>query len=270
MIEYYWVGSQKHFVDELNVLVFENKMVLGRFGGNSSAGQYKNEDGCLIWANPEDDWEFVILLDAHNTAQSAELVISTIRNNNEKIIHLLKLETSKAFNEVNNFILSVFSSKKFKEDCQKIKGETACLIVIRKEKYIFWLSIGDCALYLNHPQLSALGEYQQNHRSFYEWIGQESAFNHSVPCFSTGIKEMRKGKTQIFLTTDGLIECPNTNLSSPEDIFRMVEGVPFKEGIISLLDEVKEKNVRDSTTIISWEVINNENAVMPSDIKQDF
>ncbi|NRD79909.1 protein phosphatase 2C domain-containing protein [Bacillus sp. BRMEA1] len=267
MIEYFWVGSQKHFVDELNVMEFENNMVLGRFGGNSSSGQYKNEDGCLIWANPEDDWEFVILLDAHNTAQSAELVLSTIRTNNEKIINLLKLETRKAFYEINNFILSVFTSKKFKEDCQKIKGETACLIVIRKEKYIFWLSIGDCALYLYHPELSTLGEYQQNHRSFYEWIGQKSAFNHSVPCFSAGIKEMRKGKTKILLTTDGLIECPKANLNSAEEIFQMIEGFTIKDGLIALLDEVKKKNVRDSTTIISWEVINKETAVMPSDIR---
>lgn len=66
MIDYYWVGSQKHFVDELNVLEFKSNMVLGRFGGNSTAGQYKNEDGCLIWANPEEDWEFVMFLDAHN------------------------------------------------------------------------------------------------------------------------------------------------------------------------------------------------------------
>jgi serine/threonine protein phosphatase PrpC len=266
MIDYYWVGSQKHFVDELNVLEFKSNMVLGRFGGNSTAGQYKNEDGCLIWANPEEDWEFVMLLDAHNTAQSAELVISTIRDNKENIINLLKLGTSKAFNEIIHFLLSLFSSSKFREDCQKIKGETACLVVIRKEKYLFWLSIGDCALYLNHPELSALGEYQQNHRSFYEWIGQESSFNHSVPCFSTGIKEMRKGKTQIFLTTDGLIECPNTNLSSPDEIFNMVKGFTIKEGLIVLLNEVKKNNVRDSTTIISWEVLNKEDAIMPSDI----
>lgn len=266
MIEYCWVGSQKHFVDELNVLEFKNNMVLGRFGGNSSAGQSKNEDGSLIWANPEKDWEFAVLLDAHNTAQSAELVISTMKNNKEKIIKLLELGASSAFNEINYFIQSVFSSQHFREECQKIKGETACLVVIRKEKYLFWLSIGDCALYLNHPELSALGEYQQNHRSFYEWIGQESAFNHSVPCFSTGIKELRKGKTQIFLTTDGLIECPNTNLSSPDEIFNFVKGFTIKEGLIALLNEVKKNNVRDSTTIISWEVFNKENAIMPSDI----
>ncbi|WEG13258.1 protein phosphatase 2C domain-containing protein [Pullulanibacillus sp. KACC 23026] len=264
MNEFSWVGSQKHYIDELNVLEFSNNMVIGRFGGNSSAGQYKNEDGCLIWA--DEDWEFVILLDAHNTAQSAELIISTIKYNQEKLIDLLNLRINQAFHEVNNFLLSVFSSKEFREECQKIKGETACLIVCRKGRYIFWLSIGDCALYLNHPELSALGEYQQNHRSFYEWIGQVSAFNYSIPCFSTGIKEMRKGKTQLFLTTDGLLECPNANLSSPKDIFHMIESVPIKEGVIALLNKIKEKNVRDSTTIISWEVINTDDALMPSDI----
>ena len=61
------------YVDDIDILQFNNYMTLGRFGGNSSDGQYKNEDGCLIWADRAANWEFVIILDAHNTSQSAEV-----------------------------------------------------------------------------------------------------------------------------------------------------------------------------------------------------
>lgn len=47
-IEYTWIGSQENFIDEVNVYMISH-MVLGRFGGNSTAGQYKNEDGCMVW-----------------------------------------------------------------------------------------------------------------------------------------------------------------------------------------------------------------------------
>lgn len=73
--ELYWVGSQKSFVDEPDILKLQH-MIIGRYGGNSNAGQYKNEDGCLAWIDPQNDWEFVVLLDAHNTAESAELVLT--------------------------------------------------------------------------------------------------------------------------------------------------------------------------------------------------
>ncbi|WP_318999837.1 hypothetical protein [Mesobacillus sp. S13] len=75
--EFSWVGSQAHFVDTPDVLQL-GKIVVGRYGGNSSAGQYKNEDGCLVWFNEQQDWEFAIILDAHKTAESAELIIQQI------------------------------------------------------------------------------------------------------------------------------------------------------------------------------------------------
>jgi hypothetical protein len=87
-VEYTWVGSQENFVDEVNIYKISH-MVLGRFGGNSAAGQYKNEDGCIAWVNQDLDYEFVVLLDAHQTAESAELVVSTIQSLKENIKNLL-------------------------------------------------------------------------------------------------------------------------------------------------------------------------------------
>lgn len=267
MTEYQWVGSQKTFLDEIDILQLDNDMILGRFGGNSSAGQYKNEDGCLIWIDQDNKWEFVIILDAHNSAQSAELVVNTFNSNKESINKFLKLETNEAFIHIHNHILGIFCGHEFKAACKKIIGETACLIVIRKENYLWWFSIGDCVLYLNHPELSSLGEYQQNHRSFYEWVGQKSTFNKKVPCYSAGTKELRKGENHLLLTTDGLIECPDTTFNLPETIFERFVGLSNKCGVKELLETIKKNNVRDSTTIISWKIINNENATMPSDSK---
>ena len=49
---------------------------------------------------------------------------------------------------------------------QKIKGETACLLCVRKENYIWWLSIGDCLVYVFHEELHKLGQYALNQRHF--------------------------------------------------------------------------------------------------------
>ncbi|MBY0124285.1 protein phosphatase 2C domain-containing protein [Bacillus sp. S/N-304-OC-R1] len=261
--EFSWVGSQENFVDNINIQRI-GCIVLGRFGGNQTAGQYKNEDGCLIWIDERLDWEFVLLLDAHQTAESAELVISSFEAQHEEIKYLLTLPINESFEALSKFILSIFNSQRFKEACKQIQGETACLIVVRKDKFLWWLSIGDCVLYLFHPELSALNEYQQNQRNFYEWIGRVNTFDLPVPCYSEGRKELRKGKNHLFLTTDGLIECPNAHFDNPKEIFKSFENFSNDEGVRKLLQEIRENNVRDSTTIISWFIDIEANASMPS------
>lgn len=113
--------------------------------------------------------------------------------------------------------------------------------MVWKGKYLWWLSIGDCLLYLFHPELKALNETQQDHRSFYEWIVQVDTFDFLVPFYSIGNKELRKGKNHILLTTDGLIECPNTDFSNPAQVGKPFETLPNEEGVQALLDEIKEK-----------------------------
>ncbi|WP_175639161.1 protein phosphatase 2C domain-containing protein [Metabacillus schmidteae] len=266
MNDYRWVGSQKHFVDEIHTELLIKNVVIGHFGGNSSTGQYNNEDGCLFWINQEEDWEFAIILDAHNTAQSAELILTTFEKEKDLLHQILKLQSGEAFDNISTFILSIFKSEVFREACKNVQGETACLFVIRKDKFLWWLSIGDCILYLFHSELKALGEFQQNHRSFYEWVGQNNTFDLAVPCYSSGRKELRKGENHIFLTTDGLIECPNTKFDNPVEIFNAFDGLSNQDGVQQLLEEIKENNVRDSTTIISWKVTTNNFATLPSDI----
>ncbi|PMC33897.1 hypothetical protein CJ195_26125 [Bacillus sp. UMB0899] len=117
-----------------------------------------------------------------------------------------------------------------------------------------------------HPELKTLGEFQQNHRSFYEWVGQNNTFDLAVPCYSSGRKELRKGENHIFLTTDGLIECPNTNFDNPVEISNSFDELSDQDGVTRLLKEIEGNNVCDSTTIISWKVTTNHSATLPSDI----
>ncbi|CAM3581613.1 protein phosphatase 2C domain-containing protein [Cytobacillus oceanisediminis] len=251
--EYSWVGSKEPFLDEISILHI-GRMVLGRFGGNTSAGQYKNEDGCLLWASEYHDWEFVVLLDAHTTAQSAELVIETIQSLKNEIKGFMSFSAGEAFDKIGKLLLAVFNSQNFKDSCRKVRGETAFLCTVRKGSFLWWLSVGDCILHLFHPDLFPFKEFQQNHRSFYEWIGRVNTFELPVPCYTMGTKELRKGDSLIFLTTDGLTECPNTSFSDPQEILNVLKKGKNANGVTELLKIIKEKNARDSTTIISWNV----------------
>ncbi|MDP4549346.1 protein phosphatase 2C domain-containing protein [Alkalihalobacillus macyae] len=256
-----WVGNERTYVDELNVCQ-AGIVSIGRFGGNSSSGQYKNEDGCLVWTGS--DWELSIVLDAHKTAESANLIVKEFKHHRFILERILEKPVGDAIGALQETILSIFQHDDFRRRCQEVSGETACLIVVRKAKYVWWFSVGDCVLYLFHSELEALGEYKQNHRSFYEWIGEVNTFDTAVPCYSTGTKELRKGKTILLLTTDGLIECPNTNFFSSGEVAKRMKGCSIPEGVRQLLSEVKENGVRDNTTILSWEIDRSEHATMPS------
>ena len=257
-----WVGSQKTFVDEISVCQV-GRVYAGRFGGCSTAGQNKNEDGCLIWNG--DDWELGMVLDAHKTAQSADLILKEFEMQRPVIEAVIEKEVGKAIGELQQLIVSIFQEETFKKKCRNVEGETACLLVIRKAKYVWWFSVGDCVLYLLHPELEALGETVQNHRSFYEWIGEVNTFEAEVPCYSTGTKELRQGKNRLLLTTDGLIECPDANFHFPSEVIAQIKDKSVRSGIQQLLTVISGKSVRDSTTILSWEIEVEEEATVPSD-----
>lgn len=259
-----WVGNQESLVDQPSIIELGN-IVIGRYGGNSRAGQYKNEDGCFVMSDPQQDWEFVILLDAHNSAESAELIVEAFSQKKDDVRNALSLSTKRAFQNLELLTLNLFQSKEFLEACQSVKGETACLIAARKGKYCWWFSVGDCLFYLHHPELSSLGQYQVNQRHFYEWIGQVNTFNQAVPCFSSGTNELRKGVNHFLMTTDGLIECPGEPCIEPKAIFNEFSHSSNKNGVRNLMERIKDNNVRDSTTIISWIVVSDAEATMPSD-----
>ena len=71
--EFVWIGNDDKHLDAPYVTRYKD-IVIGVYGGNTSAGANKNEDGALVWRSEDNSWEFSAILDAHNTAQSAELV----------------------------------------------------------------------------------------------------------------------------------------------------------------------------------------------------
>jgi hypothetical protein len=252
--DFSWIGSQESFVDQPNVFPI-NHILVGLFGGNSNAGQDKNEDGCLVWLNPDEDWEFAIILDAHKTAESAEAILKLFNDKKTIIEEFLSSPLEKIFfKRLEEKVLSMFQSEKFLSICRNLTGETACLIVVRKDKYLWWFSVGDCVLYLFHEELASMGQYQVNQRHFYEWIGQVNTFERTVPCYSVGVKELRKGQNQILLTTDGLIECPNEPYVNPKTIYHSFLGSNDHDSVMSMLEVIKTHRVRDSTTIITWKL----------------
>lgn len=261
MTEFSWVGSQEHFIDNPNIGTLAS-MVIGRFGGSSSAGQDKNEDGCLVWLNENHDWEFVILLDAHNTAESAELIVKEFTSRKDIFHNILSQPVKVCFRNIEEAVIGTFKGKDFLETCKQVTGETACLIVCRKGKYLWWFSVGDNSLYLFHPELIALGQYQVNQRHFYEWIGRVNTFEQPVPCYSSGTKELRKGLNHLFLTTDGLIECPCEPYKDPYEIYKVLVDSP--EAVKTLFETIQLNNVRDSTTIVAWSVNVTKEATLPS------
>lgn len=253
MKEFTWIGCQENFVDKIDVQRI-NQITIGRFGGNSTAGQDKNEDGCLIWVDDKREWEFAIILDAHHSAESAEIVIDTFIVKKTEIVTILSMPIDQCFKRLEEIVLDLFQGEEFLSACRKVKGETACLIVARKNKYVWWLSVGDCSSYIFHPELVSLGQYQMNQRQFFEWVGQVNTFEQIVPCYSSGKRELRKGSNRIFLTTDGLIECPNEPFSNPKEIYKIFSSSEDEVSMKQLLQKIQVNHVRDSTTIISWNV----------------
>ncbi|WP_342505580.1 protein phosphatase 2C domain-containing protein [Sporosarcina sp. FSL K6-2383] len=262
MNEFSWVGSKKDYVDERDVQ-WMNRVAVGRFGGNSSAGQTKNEDGCIVWQT--DDWEFAVILDAHKSAESAELVIRTFEQYKEGLSEILSMEGPPRFKKLEDKLLGIFQSDELLAACRNVTGETACLVVVRKDNYIWWFSVGDCLVYLLHPELIALNQFQLNQRQFFEWIGQVNTFEKTVPCYTSGTRELRKGTNIIFMTTDGLLECPGEPFTNPQNLVEVLNAEALDESISRMLMEIERRNVRDSTTIISWTVEVEKEGSIPSD-----
>ena len=94
-----------------------------------------------------------------------------------------------------------------------------------------------------------------------------NTFDQEVPCYSVGIKELRHGMNRIFLTTDGLVECPNEPYANPKMILASFENVTDVEAIRNMLVNIQKNNVRDSSTIISWQISSLKKATTPSNGK---
>lgn len=255
---YFWVGSDEPFVD-MKQMDQIGRVTLGRFGGCSRSGQYKNEDGAAILIG--DDWEMTVVLDAHKTADSAALVLQQLAQHESRFRTDLDAPLTDAFQRIETTVLDFFQDPDFLAACATLQGETACLIAVRKGRFIWWFSVGDVVLYLFHPELMKMGQAALNQRQFYEWIGRANTFALPVPSYTRGVRELRQGENQLFVTTDGLLECPGTPFANAMQI----EETLRLGGVKELLSTIEAQGVRDSTTVVTWTVTIDERVTQPSD-----
>ncbi|MTI47877.1 MAG: protein phosphatase 2C domain-containing protein [Firmicutes bacterium] len=262
-----WLGNDEMHLDEIDIKKC-GSIYIGSYGGNTEAGADKNEDGAFVLS--DSDWKFAMILDAHTSSESAKLVLNYMVKYKEELLSVLNLPIETMFAKVKNLILDIFLSKEFVQKSKKVKGETACLICIQREQYVWWLSIGDNLVYLLHPEFAELGQYKLNQRQFYQWVGQVNSLNLTVPCYSTGIRELREGWNYIYLITDGVLECgerPFENSKLIYDVLTKSEDngkVNIKSNIFNLLNRVNEEKGRDSATTIGWAYYNKNKACRPS------
>lgn len=105
-----------------------------------------------------------------------------------------------------------------------------------------------------------------NQRNYYEWIGYANTFAQPVPCYSTGVRELREGHQVLVITTDGLLEYGAQSYANPQKLFdAFYSARDMKECVGATLMEVHQEKGRDSATVIACSFDNNRTATMPSD-----
>jgi hypothetical protein len=240
------------------------------YGGNTSAGAQKNEDGALAWSSERDGWTFAMLLDAHASSESTKLVMELIQSEEANVARLLSLSVGEAFPRVERRVLECFQSTGFKLKCRDVQGETACLICVQKDGFLWWFSVGDCVAYLFHPELARLGQYALNQRQFFEWVGQVNTFDQPVAAWSSGVRELRSGVNHILLVTDGVLEFGNRPFEESallHDLFMSAgnSGVAVHQEVVkSILERVHCENGRDSATMVHWACQNHNEVARPT------
>ncbi len=133
-----WVGNESAFVDQIDIQTIGH-VAVGRFGGCSRAGQTKNEDGCLIWLG--DDWEFTLVLDAHDTAESASAVVRQMTRHQQEIEQTLHQPVEQAFSSLEQLLLGLVAGRSFSDDLpERTRGDG--LFVPCAKRKIFVVVIG--------------------------------------------------------------------------------------------------------------------------------
>jgi len=265
--DFKWLGNEHMYLDEINIVGCDD-IVIGQYGGNINSGVDKNEDAVFIMNSNKCNWKFAMILDAHTSIQSATLVINTIYSYKEKLLTILDSTKKDIFKNLEAYFVDLFSNDYFKEKCSSVRGEAACLICVQKDQFLWWFSVGDNSIYLLHPDLAKLGQYRLNQRQFFEWIGQENTFSLEVPCYSSGIRELREGINYIYLLTDGVLECGERPFENSAYLYSMLaeteENKDIKTKIYNVLGVVNQEGGEDNATIIGWKYINSNKARWPS------
>ncbi|MFD0671360.1 protein phosphatase 2C domain-containing protein [Cohnella sp. GCM10027633] len=243
-----WSGGAQPYLD-LPETIAVGPFAIGRYGGSTRAGADKNEDGYLVLGSPERRWEFAVIVDAHSSSESAELVLEEIGNRLPEIENILNGDLAETFSRLQAAIDAMFRDASFLERCRHISGECSCLIVCRKDRFLWWYSIGDCMLFAIHPDLTAFGQTMLNTRNFFEWVGRENTFDDEVPCYSSGIRRLRPGMNLLVMATDGFVEPDIDYVQAIQDWY---PAHSLQTRIGDFLRTLHAAGTRDSTTILAW------------------
>ncbi len=249
-----WLGSEEMHLDKPGVYTC-GRAVIGLYGGNTEAGATKNEDAALVLCPGDGEWELAAVVDAHYSAESARLILEGLAGEQARIVECMAQPVGAAFGLLERRILELFSSSQFRAKCGQVVGEASCLLAARKDRFLWWLSVGDCVAYALHRRLAGLGQFALNQRSFFEWIGHQNSFDLAVPCYARGVKELHPGRSVLVLTTDGLLECGNRPFEDPRYLyyaFTYGTDADLAYNVLNALNTVHAERGKDSATIIAW------------------
>lgn len=239
------------------------RVTVGLCGGNAGFGARKNEDAALVWSR--EDWVFAVVLDAHASSESAGAVLELFEERRPELVALLGRPEPSHILEVQAAVSELLLSNRSRERMAKVRGETACLVCYQHGKYLTWLSIGDNVLYLLHPELQRLGQHALTVRNYFEWIGARSSLALDVPCFSSGIRELRQGLNTIALVTDGLLEVAHRPYEDAARFSReLLSPTGLHGSVAGMLSEMHRLGGTDSATMIAWQVDNAEPGLLPT------
>ncbi|WP_028595969.1 protein phosphatase 2C domain-containing protein [Paenibacillus assamensis] len=261
-----WLGKDNLYLDEVHVTTIGH-VTIGCYGGHTGSGSWKNEDGAFVLVDPQGQWAFTMVLDAHYSAESAEWLMEALEQKQEQLLSLLRGED--AFAKLESFFVNLFQSESSIEACRSMKGETACIIVYQCGPYVWWLSVGDCAAYVLHPELKRLGQVALNQRQFFEWVGHVNSFSLPVPCYTVGRRQLRKGRNEIVVLTDGVLDTEDNYFDNLNHLYEaLYQERPTSACVDEVLQHVYRMDGKDSATIVCWGYHSEEEGLIPSDLMQ--
>jgi hypothetical protein len=247
MESFVWSGSVDPCLDGPRIHT-AGRVAIGLCGGNAALGAKKNEDAALVWTG--EDWVFAVILDAHASSESADAVLELFEAGRAELMPLMGRPGPAHVTEVQAAVTRLLLGSG--EPMARVRGETACLVCYQHGGYLMWLSIGDNTLYLLHPELQRLGQFTLTVRNYFEWIGERSSLTLEVPCFSTGIRQLRQGINTIAMVTDGLLEVGDRPFDDPARVSReLLSPAGVSGSISSMLTEVHRLGGTDSATVIA-------------------
>lgn len=249
-----WLGAEAMHLDAPAVSVC-GRAAIGRYGGHTGAGADRNEDAALVWCAADGAWEFAALVDAHYSAESAALLLEALAAERDAMAAILAGPLGEFAPALGAHVVGLFGAAAFRARCQQVTGEASVLLCARRERFLWWFSVGDVMLYLFHSELARLGQHTLTQRNFFEWIGERNTFDLPVPCYTVGVRELLPGANTILLATDGLFEYSGSPFADPARLARLFSAGPpsaLADHAREALGQVYRGRGRDSATLIVW------------------